>query len=243
MPIDVALDNPRATFEQAGLPIAAAIDNDGTSAWAVDPQFGRDHAAAFEAAEPFGFPGGTEITVTLRFANNLKHSIGRPRLAVTSAGGAGRARCPVDPPGGRRGARNASRGSDGRPRDRVAGLVQDDRPRLPATGPGRARTCPEGPEAAGGQGADLVGGPAGGPAAYAGARLLRDDLSPPSRRPEPEGPTGRTGLPPRPDGLDRGCRALEARAARRVADVVPSRLAGELDHRHRATAPDGCWPG
>jgi hypothetical protein len=84
--VDVALRNARATFEQPGLPVAAAIDPDGTSAWAVDPQFGRDHAAVFEAAEPVGDAGGTVVTFTLRFANNLKHSIGRPRLSVTTAG-------------------------------------------------------------------------------------------------------------------------------------------------------------
>jgi hypothetical protein len=82
---DVELKNPRATFEQPGLPVAAAIDPDGTSAWAVDPQFGKDHAAVFETAEPIGFEGGTVLTFTLRFANNLKHGIGRPRLSVTTA--------------------------------------------------------------------------------------------------------------------------------------------------------------
>ena len=85
---EIALRDPRATFEQAGLPVAAAIDPDGTSAWAVDPQLGRDHAAVFETAEPVGQEGGTVLTFTLRFANNLKHSIGRPRLAVSYAASA-----------------------------------------------------------------------------------------------------------------------------------------------------------
>ena len=31
----------RATFEQRGLPVAATIDSDPRSAWAVDPQFGN----------------------------------------------------------------------------------------------------------------------------------------------------------------------------------------------------------
>src|SRR5262249_35776393 len=74
----------RATFEQKGLPVAAAIDGDKKSAWAVDPQFGRDHAAVFEPAAPFGFPGGTEVTVMLEFKNNKKHAIGRPRLALST---------------------------------------------------------------------------------------------------------------------------------------------------------------
>jgi hypothetical protein len=83
-PARVKLVNARATFEQAGLAVASAIDDDGTSAWAVDPQFGRDHAAAFDAAEPITASGGVELTFKLTFTNNLKHAIGRPRLAITS---------------------------------------------------------------------------------------------------------------------------------------------------------------
>ncbi|MBA4063385.1 MAG: hypothetical protein C0501_06665 [Isosphaera sp.] len=85
-PKPVALRNPRATFEQKGLPAAAAIDPDPTtSAWAIDPQFGKDHAAAFDLAEPVGFPGGTVFTVTLAFNNNTGHGIGRPRVSVSAA--------------------------------------------------------------------------------------------------------------------------------------------------------------
>src|SRR5206468_504955 len=46
-PRKLALTNPRVTFEQKGLPIKAAIDADPKSAWAVDPQLGKDHAATF----------------------------------------------------------------------------------------------------------------------------------------------------------------------------------------------------
>jgi hypothetical protein len=83
-PVRVKLVNPRATFEQKGLPVAAAIDDNATTAWAIDPQFGKDHAAAFAFAEPVGFAGGTKLTVTLSFNNNTGHGIGRPRFAVSS---------------------------------------------------------------------------------------------------------------------------------------------------------------
>jgi mono/diheme cytochrome c family protein len=83
--VEVKLIRPRATFQQAGLPIAATIDADPKSAWAIDPQFGKDHAAAFELETPVGFAGGTVLTFTLKFANNNQHSIGRPRLSVTAA--------------------------------------------------------------------------------------------------------------------------------------------------------------
>ncbi|MFM8271479.1 MAG: DUF1549 domain-containing protein, partial [Gemmata sp.] len=45
-PARVTLVNPRATFEQKGLGVAAAVDGSATTAWAIDPQFGKSHAAA-----------------------------------------------------------------------------------------------------------------------------------------------------------------------------------------------------
>ena len=85
--VAVGLVRPRATFEQKGLPVAAAIDADVHSAWAVDPRFGRDQAAVFEFDQPVGLDGGTTLTVTLTFACNTGHTIGRPRLSVTTEGG------------------------------------------------------------------------------------------------------------------------------------------------------------
>ncbi|MFO0871460.1 MAG: PSD1 and planctomycete cytochrome C domain-containing protein [Pirellulales bacterium] len=86
-PVPVSLIRPRATFEQnsGGLSIAAALDSDPKTGWAVDPQFGKPQAAAFEFAEPVGFPGGTKFTVTLDFSVNNQHNIGRPRLGLTTA--------------------------------------------------------------------------------------------------------------------------------------------------------------
>jgi hypothetical protein len=81
----VKLNNPRATFEQKGLPVAAAVDKDAKSAWAVDPQFGKDHAAAFEFEQPVGFDSGTALTFTLSFNTNDMHNLGRLRLSLTSA--------------------------------------------------------------------------------------------------------------------------------------------------------------
>src|SRR5439155_19685366 len=83
-PVPVKLVKARATFEQKGLPVASALTGNKKSGWAVDPQFGRDHAAVFEPAAPFGFPGGTELTIILEFKNNKKHAIGRPRLALAA---------------------------------------------------------------------------------------------------------------------------------------------------------------
>jgi hypothetical protein len=80
--VALKLVNPRATFEQKGLPVAAAIDGDKKSGWAVDPEVGQDHAAVFELDTPLN--GETFLTFTLEFKNNKKHAIGRPRLSVTT---------------------------------------------------------------------------------------------------------------------------------------------------------------
>jgi mono/diheme cytochrome c family protein len=84
-PTKLPLKNPRATFEQAGLPIAAAIDDNDKSGWAVDPEFGKDHAAAFELEAPAGFEAGSILTFTLVFKGNDKHNFGRTRLSITTS--------------------------------------------------------------------------------------------------------------------------------------------------------------
>ncbi len=90
-PTAIQLKNARATFEQKGLPVAATIDGDPKSAWAIDPQFGKDHAAVFDTESPFGFEGGTAITFTLKFNNNDGHQMGRVRLSL------GTGTLPTDP--------------------------------------------------------------------------------------------------------------------------------------------------
>jgi mono/diheme cytochrome c family protein len=83
----VSLRDPRATFQQndSNLSIAASIDSNKKSGWAIDPQFGKDHAAVFSTGEEIGFPGGTRLTFTLEFNVNKKHNIGRPRLAISTS--------------------------------------------------------------------------------------------------------------------------------------------------------------
>lgn len=78
----IPLVEPQATFEQEGLPIAAAIDDDKKSGWAVDPEFGKDHAAVFRVAGEIDVPDGATLTFTLEFKNNKGHGLGRLRLAA-----------------------------------------------------------------------------------------------------------------------------------------------------------------
>ncbi|MFM7321031.1 MAG: DUF1553 domain-containing protein, partial [Armatimonadota bacterium] len=98
----VPLTVARADFEQAGLPVAAAIDADPFTAWAVDPQFGKDHVAAFAPAAPVDIPGGAIVTVRLEFNNNVGHGIGRPRISLAGVADAPlRAEAAFDGPEGR----------------------------------------------------------------------------------------------------------------------------------------------
>lgn len=81
--VEVKLANPRSTFDQGKhLAVALVIDGDKSSGWAVDPQFGKDHAAAFDFEQPVAFPGGATFTVTMEFNGNNDHNIGRPRIAL-----------------------------------------------------------------------------------------------------------------------------------------------------------------
>ncbi len=85
----VTLVRPRATFEQNGgnLALAASLDDDPRSGWAVDPQFGKNHSAVFEFDRPVGFESGTTLSIELEFTVNHRHNIGRPRIAVTTLSG------------------------------------------------------------------------------------------------------------------------------------------------------------
>jgi mono/diheme cytochrome c family protein len=83
----LAFSGARATFEQTpqNLYVKYAIDGDKKTGWAVDPQFGRDHAAVFDLAEELVVSEPGTLVFTLDFQGNNKHSLGRPRLSITSA--------------------------------------------------------------------------------------------------------------------------------------------------------------
>lgn len=84
--VAIKLKNPRSTFDQKGLGIATAIDADTqTSGWAIDPQFGSNHAASFEFEKPLTHDGDSTFKVTMMFNNNTQHGMGRPRLAISNA--------------------------------------------------------------------------------------------------------------------------------------------------------------
>lgn len=96
----VGLQQPTATFSQAGFAVSQAIDGlfstpTSYNGWAIDPNEGVNQTAAFETQSNTGFAGGTQLTFTLdqRFYNPLnnpndaasEHALGRFRLLVTTA--------------------------------------------------------------------------------------------------------------------------------------------------------------
>jgi hypothetical protein len=85
------LQSARATFEQnsASLAVAAAIDDDPVSGWAVDGQIGRDHAAVFDVASLPRIEPGSHLRIELVFRHpNPKHSMGRIRFSLAKSSNA-----------------------------------------------------------------------------------------------------------------------------------------------------------
>ena len=70
-----------ATFSQNEWPIEAALDGQPSTGWGGLGREG-DRSAVFRCVEPFGFPGGTNVTVRLRYESVHKaHVIGRTRVS------------------------------------------------------------------------------------------------------------------------------------------------------------------
>jgi hypothetical protein len=82
-PVPVKLRPARASFEQPGQPLAAALA-DKAKGWSIAGAAGKDHAAVFETEAEVGFDGGTVLTLTLKFASP-ETAIGRVRLDLSTA--------------------------------------------------------------------------------------------------------------------------------------------------------------
>jgi tetratricopeptide (TPR) repeat protein len=83
----IVLHNAWADHSQGGFPVAAAIDNNLATGWAVAPETGWAHVAVFEAKEPLTSGKATNLTFTLEQQHKDGDSVfnlGRFRLSVTS---------------------------------------------------------------------------------------------------------------------------------------------------------------
>jgi hypothetical protein len=87
-PKKLVLEQPQATHQQNpdSLSIAASIDDDPVSGWAVDGQIGKSQAAVFRIATPFPSAAQERLRMTLRFHHpNAKHAMGRMRFSISNA--------------------------------------------------------------------------------------------------------------------------------------------------------------
>ena len=82
----LVLASPRATFNQsAQLHVNRIVDGQDGTGWAIDPQFGKDHAAVFEINNPDAVKGaGRRLSLKLHFNLNSQHTIGRLRVSVSA---------------------------------------------------------------------------------------------------------------------------------------------------------------
>ncbi|MBC8325040.1 MAG: PSD1 domain-containing protein [Verrucomicrobia subdivision 3 bacterium] len=75
-----------ADYSQNGYNIANTIDGKTNTGWAVDgPSKKENRTAIFIAEKPFGFEGGTDLEIRLRFNFDSTHSIGRFRISFTDS--------------------------------------------------------------------------------------------------------------------------------------------------------------
>ncbi|MDB4810035.1 PSD1 and planctomycete cytochrome C domain-containing protein [bacterium] len=80
----LALTQPRADFSQAKWPVAAAIDGDPQTGWAVSPQLGEPHWSSFQFSEPIqSDQANAQIRITLKQFYGQGRVIGKPRISIT----------------------------------------------------------------------------------------------------------------------------------------------------------------
>ncbi|MDE2680496.1 MAG: PSD1 and planctomycete cytochrome C domain-containing protein [Verrucomicrobiota bacterium] len=85
-PQNIKFKSAIADFSQNGYNITATLDGKTNTGWAVDgPTRKENRIAVFIADKPFGFEGGTDLQIRLRFNFGSIHSIGRFRIGFTNS--------------------------------------------------------------------------------------------------------------------------------------------------------------
>ena len=87
-PTKLVLEQPQATHQQNAdsLSIAASIDADLVSGWAIDGQIGKSQAAVFRIANAISTVESDRLRMTLLFHHpNAKHAMGRMRVSISKA--------------------------------------------------------------------------------------------------------------------------------------------------------------
>jgi hypothetical protein len=82
----ITLQNATADFSQPQFPVAAAIDGNTDTGWAIDNQEGHDHVAVFQLASPLDLSPNTTLTCVLHQVSQFpQHNIGRFRISISDA--------------------------------------------------------------------------------------------------------------------------------------------------------------
>jgi hypothetical protein len=81
----IPLRNSSADFSQSNWPVAAAIDGDPQTGWAIIPETNQLHVAVFETKEPMNFAPGTKLIFTLDQQYGTQHTIQHFRLSATAS--------------------------------------------------------------------------------------------------------------------------------------------------------------
>lgn len=79
------LAQPRASFAQDGWPVAAAIDGDTQTGWAVSPRKHERHLAIFDFAQPVELETATPLRVTLAQHYGNRLTLAKFRLSTSTA--------------------------------------------------------------------------------------------------------------------------------------------------------------
>ena len=80
----IELGTASADFSQDQWPVAAAIDGNPKTGWAVAPQFGKRHVAVFETKSDLDCDDETTLTIVLDQQYGMQHTLGRFRLSATT---------------------------------------------------------------------------------------------------------------------------------------------------------------
>ncbi|MEQ2007573.1 MAG: PSD1 and planctomycete cytochrome C domain-containing protein [Limisphaerales bacterium] len=80
------LKRATADFDQAGWPVASALDGNEKTAWGIYPRVGESHLAVFEFESPVKLAAaGSKLVVALRQLHGGGHLIGRFHLSATDS--------------------------------------------------------------------------------------------------------------------------------------------------------------
>ena len=79
------LKNARSDFSQDGWPVAAAIDGDTKTGWAVSPRSRERHVAFFDFAEPLNLDAETKLRIMLTQAYGNRLTLANFRLSTSTA--------------------------------------------------------------------------------------------------------------------------------------------------------------